>query len=236
MAAQVAGDLYESITGQLFELGRQLRQPNGYPFNPEELKAYLQDAIEGRFNRVVPEPHSVSTAPPAAVLNRIGGLVQLPATAEKKTEDCFRENLYGYRDGNIDRWLSTKQGAEVPSPASIYALGQELTFIEMAQAVLKVSTRDVGELVSFLVERNHVFALPQIESLIERQEKGTNVGLRTDSWANFFFVIDKNDLVSVVFAGRRDGGWDVDVYRLDYGYRWDADYRLFVRNSDAATL
>ena len=49
MATKVAGDLYESITGQLFEIGRQLRQQNGYPFNPEELKRHLQSAIEGRF-------------------------------------------------------------------------------------------------------------------------------------------------------------------------------------------
>ena len=46
----VAGALYESITGQLFELGRQLRQPNGYPFDAETLKVHLQAAIEGRFN------------------------------------------------------------------------------------------------------------------------------------------------------------------------------------------
>lgn len=46
----VAGELYESITGQLFELGRQLRQPNGYPFDAANLKIHLQAAIEGRFN------------------------------------------------------------------------------------------------------------------------------------------------------------------------------------------
>lgn len=49
MATKVAGELYESITGQLFEIGRQLRQPNGYPFDPEELKEHLQAVIEGRF-------------------------------------------------------------------------------------------------------------------------------------------------------------------------------------------
>jgi len=46
----VAGELYESITGQLFEIGRQLRQPSGYPFNPHLLKLHLQDAVEGKFN------------------------------------------------------------------------------------------------------------------------------------------------------------------------------------------
>jgi|SRR3989338_3241729 len=49
MAQCVAGDMYESITGQLFEIGRQLRQPNGYPFDPLQLKSHLQAAIEGKF-------------------------------------------------------------------------------------------------------------------------------------------------------------------------------------------
>lgn len=49
----VAGDLYEGITGQLFEIGRQLRQPNGYPFDAFQLKVYLQVAIEGHFGAVV---------------------------------------------------------------------------------------------------------------------------------------------------------------------------------------
>lgn len=48
MAQRVAGEQYESITGQLFEIGRQLRQVNGYPFDPEKLKKHLQLAIEGK--------------------------------------------------------------------------------------------------------------------------------------------------------------------------------------------
>ena len=48
MATQ-ACELYESITGQLFEIGRQLHQQNGYPFNPKQLKDALQNAIEGKF-------------------------------------------------------------------------------------------------------------------------------------------------------------------------------------------
>jgi hypothetical protein len=53
MAKQiVAGKLYESLTGQIFEIGRQLRQPNGYPFDPIKLRHHLQNAIEGRFDGV----------------------------------------------------------------------------------------------------------------------------------------------------------------------------------------
>jgi len=47
----VAGELYESITGQLFEIGRQIRQKSGYPHNPEQLKQALQAVVEGRFPR-----------------------------------------------------------------------------------------------------------------------------------------------------------------------------------------
>jgi len=45
----VAGELYRELDGQLFELKRQLRQLNGYPFNAFQLRAHLQAAIEGRF-------------------------------------------------------------------------------------------------------------------------------------------------------------------------------------------
>ena len=113
---------------------------------------------------------------------------------------------------------------------------QKLTFVEMAQAALKVSTRDIDELSSLLIARQHVFVLPQIESLIERQEKGIDVGLRTDGWANFFFVVDKKDRVMVVFADRHDGYWYVDVSRLDGGGRWGVGRRLCVRNLDAVSL
>ena len=49
MAQRVAGEQYESITGQLFEIARQLRQKSGYPHDPETLKLFLQRAVEGRF-------------------------------------------------------------------------------------------------------------------------------------------------------------------------------------------
>lgn len=49
MAQRVAGDQYESITGQLFEIGRQLRQKSGYPYDPGKLQRHLQMAIEGDF-------------------------------------------------------------------------------------------------------------------------------------------------------------------------------------------
>jgi hypothetical protein len=49
MATKVAGDQYYDLNGQLLEIMRQLRQPNGYKFDPEQLKDHLQLAIEGKF-------------------------------------------------------------------------------------------------------------------------------------------------------------------------------------------
>ncbi|MDE1919493.1 MAG: hypothetical protein KGH56_02215 [Patescibacteria group bacterium] len=52
MAIKVTGEQYYELDGQLTEIKRQLRQPNGYPFNPDRLKVALQDAIEGKFERL----------------------------------------------------------------------------------------------------------------------------------------------------------------------------------------
>ncbi|MBI2627098.1 MAG: hypothetical protein HYW77_02530 [Parcubacteria group bacterium] len=49
----VAGDLYQELDGQLWEIKRQMRQPSGYPFDPFQLKVHLQFAIEGRFGPIV---------------------------------------------------------------------------------------------------------------------------------------------------------------------------------------
>lgn len=49
---RVAGVAYYELDGQLLEIKRQIRQPNGYPFDLLQLKAHLQAAIEGRFGLV----------------------------------------------------------------------------------------------------------------------------------------------------------------------------------------
>lgn len=46
-STHVAGDLYVDIDGQLMEIKRQLRQKEGYPYDPIKLVEHLQAAIEG---------------------------------------------------------------------------------------------------------------------------------------------------------------------------------------------
>ena len=45
----ITGQLYETLTKQIFELGNQLTQHKGYPYNPYQLKASLKNIIDGRF-------------------------------------------------------------------------------------------------------------------------------------------------------------------------------------------
>lgn len=49
MGTKLTGGQYDELDGKLFELKRQMRQPGGYPFDPEKLSVFLQRAVEGRF-------------------------------------------------------------------------------------------------------------------------------------------------------------------------------------------
>lgn len=60
MATFVNGDLYEKLDGKLYEIKRQIRQKEGYPFDPERLALSLQAIIEGRFEAV--NVHQVPSA------------------------------------------------------------------------------------------------------------------------------------------------------------------------------
>jgi hypothetical protein len=46
----VAGEKHFSITGQLLEIQRQIRQKGGSPLDPDLLELALQDIIEGKLN------------------------------------------------------------------------------------------------------------------------------------------------------------------------------------------
>lgn len=50
MGTEISGDLYRTIDKKMMEIKRQMLQRDGYPFNPEELNAFLQRAIEGRWS------------------------------------------------------------------------------------------------------------------------------------------------------------------------------------------
>jgi hypothetical protein len=49
MATRVAGEQYYKLTGQLFEIARQLQQKDGYPYDLDLLSGVLQNCTEGVF-------------------------------------------------------------------------------------------------------------------------------------------------------------------------------------------
>ncbi|MEK7607339.1 MAG: hypothetical protein AAB484_00200 [Patescibacteria group bacterium] len=158
--------------------------------------------------------------------------VTIPVTTEKKTKDCFLGDRYCYRDSDLDNLLAKVQPTGMAGQFTVHQLEKELNFKEVAQAILGVDEAPLNDLAKGIIEKGHTVVLPQIESLIERTDTGENTGLRTDGYANFFFVINKEGGVSVVnvprYGGRR---WNVYVYHFGNGLRWDVEHRFFSRNS-----
>ncbi|MBX4209541.1 hypothetical protein KW799_02540, partial [Candidatus Parcubacteria bacterium] len=103
---------------------------------------------------------------------------------------------------------------------------------KVAAAVLGIDeSSNLDLLAKALIGNGHTVSLAQIELLIEQVEMGEEAQLRTDGYANFFFVEDKNGSVSVVDVRRYDRGrWNVRVHRLGYGIRWGVAFRFFSRN------
>ena len=151
--------------------------------------------------------------------------------AKKMSESFVVGSRYYHRDSDLDGWLSAQQEAGASGKVSVYQLEREMTFKEVAQALLGVDEASIGELAEGLIAGGHTVVPSQIEALIERTEQGEDTGLITDGYGNFFFVQDKKGSVSVVNVRRLDVGlWYVDVYRLDCEGRSDVEDRFFSRN------
>ncbi|MFA6594121.1 MAG: hypothetical protein WCT16_02575 [Candidatus Buchananbacteria bacterium] len=59
----VTGELYHWIDGKLFEIKQQIRQPNGYEFDPHELGEFLQRGIDGKFEGTTNLPYANERVP-----------------------------------------------------------------------------------------------------------------------------------------------------------------------------
>ena len=99
----------------------------------------------------------------------------------------------------------------------------------------RTPTKPLG---SLLIERGHTMTLVQVENMVGRTENGEATGMRTDGYANFFFVETSNedDPVSVADVLRDGSRWGANVDRLGRGGRWRVGFRLLVRNLDASRL
>lgn len=234
MATQVAGEMYYELDGQLGEIKRQLRQPNGYPFNPEQLKIALQNAIEGKFPELpIVEPQKQSLFSVIATTN-------LGTLGEKKTAECFPKPRYVYRDGDLDNWLPATQSKTDACTIATLKPAKDWTFAEAAAKVLGIGAgTSIKLLGKALIANGHTMTLVQAEEMVDKTDRGEETKMRTDSYANFFFVETGNEdnPVSVGFVSRGGLDWSAHVGSLDDGDRWRAGSRLLVRNlSDTSKL
>src|SRR3990167_1181769 len=69
--------------------------------------------------------------------------VVLPAALGKKTADCFKDDVYTYREDDIDKMLPPDQPETQGVEAVIYELAEPVTFKDMAQHILKTSEEDL---------------------------------------------------------------------------------------------
>lgn len=235
MATQVAGEMYYELDGQLGEIKRQLRQPNGYPFSLEQLKIALQNAIEGKFPELpIVEPQKQSPFSVTATTN-------LVALGEKKTAACFPKSRYIHRDGDFDNRLPATQPKADTCTISTLAFTKDWTFAEAAAKVLGIGAgTSIKLLGKALIENGHTMkSLAQAEIMVEKTERGDETGMRTDGYANFFFAETGNEdnPVSVGYVSRGGRDWSADVSSLGSGRRWSTGSRLLVRNlSDTSKL
>lgn len=133
----------------------------------------------------------------------------------KLTKDCFTDKkLFHHRDSYLDNWLPREQ-KETGIKGEMKSLDKEMTFQEI-----------------YTEFNPPIISLVDIENMIGKEDANLN----TNGYANFFFVNDKDGNVSVVYAYRFDRQWNVYVYRLDYGHRWDAERRFFLSNGKLESL
>jgi|GEM_PF-1202822 len=156
---------------------------------------------------------------------------KLGAIDGKKTSKCFIGTRYYYRDVDFDNWLPTKQSPVAASVITTLEASRGWTFVQAASFVLGVSADTSVEMFAALLkEHGHTMTLAQAEDMVERTERGEKTDMRTDGWANFFFVENGDGSVSVGGVDRDDRVWDACVYSLDDGYVWSAGSHLFVCN------
>ena len=202
MAKQiVAGEKYESITGQLFEIGRQLRQKDGYPYNPEALGRHLQDAIEGKFNQDEPKNE---------FLKLISGNELLMLDATDGTEILAdASDVFVYIDSDFRNWNADEKGpATDAAPVRVYEMIRDGTHAQM-----------FGSLSSDV--RKQCLTQAQIKGFIKKYRKW----LRKDGYVTLFLFESRGHFFVASVDVRSRGRLYVYVGRFENDYVWLAGYR-----------
>jgi hypothetical protein len=169
-------------------------------------------------------------------------IVETPELSATPTNECLTGSIWGYRNLLFDTLLSKHQKATKTGTAAALATTREWRLIKAARAILGVTTNDVKKLGNLLIKGGYTLTLKQVQDLVERTEAGEATGLKTDGYANFFFVETGNEdepvLVGIVDHRHvRDViCWDANIDHLDGGRYWSVERRLLLGNMDALRL
>jgi hypothetical protein len=207
MAAQVAGELYGSITGQLFEIGRQLRQPNGYPFDPEGLKNFLQLAVEGKFNGATAPAVKPKLLVSVANFHALGA-TKFVAVEHFKVDTSRKAKVrIAFLWDNFANNFVPKVEDNVPAG--------ELKVYKLLESSLD------APIIAELGERHETY-LSDLWVLLEKQPSGENGFLLTNGYANIFYLRDASGNLWAVgarwFSGY--GGWGLSAGSVLRPGRW----------------
>jgi len=215
--ARVAGDLYVDIEGQILEIKRQLRQKEGYPYNPMQLVEHLQAAIEGKLVDRHGKPFNRPFLNPFGMI-RLLGTTKPFVVAEKFAVDTKASALVKifYLNENFQAWFTGK----IETPAVKTTLRYAELVEESLDAPILAELGDKAET-----------TLDQVYALMERQPNGEEGILLTNGWANVFYIRDVNGALRAVSVFWHGDGWDVDAYSVGHPFGWRAGRRVFSRNS-----
>ena len=73
--------------------------------------------------------------------------------------------------------------------------------------------------------------LTEVYAAMEAQPNGEDGNLLNNGWANIFYIKDVNGALRAVHVDWVDGGWDVLANSVEDPAEWNADDRVFSRNS-----
>lgn len=215
---RVAGDLYADIDGQMLEIKRQLRQRDGYPYDPMQLVDHLQAAIEGnlvsRHGKLF--ERTMNEMPAPDLLLEVVGTTEIPAQGRFVVQERFGVNtavkifFLGY---NFRKWFLGK--TEGPATKTV------LRFAKLVKPSVD------GPIIEELRNKAET-TLAQVYMLMVRGEKGV---LLINGMANIFYVRDVNGSLRAVSVGWGSGGWYVRTDSVEGPHGWFDGPRVFSRNS-----
>jgi hypothetical protein len=215
MATIVTGELYESIDSKLFEIKRQLRQKNGYPFNPNSLNLALQELIEGRF----------SSRPSSIVKNQHGHYI-ITVTGLNLTgaEEITRCEGMGAEVSVYAHQVLTSTGPDSYDAKHRLEAGKEYK-IAIVPGKLVTKNRTTRNLqaygASFCYQNVLAGHMPRVRETI------TNEQMKKEMDSIWYIaglhnpIKDFDGNPRVLYSHRSGGVPELGAYRDNPGYKWD---------------